>query len=62
LEEAIAEQAGIPWSRVMLDLHSGNLGGTAGKLLVDVTGVGIIVLTLMGFKLVFRKSRGGTGA
>lgn len=62
LKRSIAEQAGIPWSRVMLDLHSGNLGGTTGKLLVDVTGIGIIVLTLMGFKLVFRKPRGGAGS
>lgn len=59
LERATADQAGIPWSRVMLDLHSGNLGGTMGKLILDLSGLGIIVLSLMGLKLVFRKPRGG---
>lgn len=53
----LAAQAGIPWSRVVLDLHSGNLGGTGGKLLVDVTGLAVIVLSLFGVKLVFRKPR-----
>jgi hypothetical protein len=62
LGQAIAEQAGIPWSRVVLDLHSGNLGGTTGKLIVDLSGLGIIVMSLMGMKLVFRKQRGGAGA
>jgi len=60
LAEAVAGQAGIPWSRVLLDLHSGNLGGRGGKLVVDLSGLGIIVLTLMGLKLVFRKPRGNT--
>ena len=59
---AIAEQAGVPWSRVVLDLHSGNLRGTTGKLIVDLSGLGIIVMSLMGMKLVFRKQRGGAGA
>jgi hypothetical protein len=62
LEDSLAEAARIPWSRVMLDLHSGNLGGTGGKLLVDLSGLGIILMSLMGLRLVFRKPRGGTAA
>ncbi len=56
LEALLAEQAAIPWSRVVLDLHSGTLFGKVGRLLVDVSGVAIIVLTLLGGRLLFRKS------
>lgn len=57
LESSLAEGARIPWSRVVLDLHSGNWFGPAGRLLVDLTGLGVIVMTLFGIKLVFKRIR-----
>ena len=59
LERSLAEQAGISRYRVWLDLHSGNLFGWVGKWAVDLSGIAIIVLSVMGFRLVFRKPRGG---
>ncbi|NNC88886.1 MAG: hypothetical protein HKN82_10560 [Akkermansiaceae bacterium] len=57
LEGALAEGAGIPWSRVVLDLHSGNLFGKSGRFLVDVTAIGLIVMTFFGIKLLFKGMR-----
>ncbi|NNM28817.1 MAG: PepSY domain-containing protein, partial [Akkermansiaceae bacterium] len=51
------EGAGIPWSRVVLDLHSGNLFGKSGRFLVDVTAIGLIVMTFFGIKLLFKGMR-----
>ncbi|MBI4522927.1 MAG: PepSY domain-containing protein [Deltaproteobacteria bacterium] len=39
---------GINWNKLMKDLHTGKLGGEAGKLLMDFTSVVIIGLTLTG--------------
>jgi hypothetical protein len=61
LEPRLAEQAGISYYRVLLDMHSGNLLGTVTKWSVDLAAIGIIVLTVMGLGLVFRKPRTGTG-
>ena len=57
LEERLAAQAGISRYRVWLDLHSGNLLGPVGRWVVDLSGIAIVVLTVMGFRLVFRKAR-----
>mgnify|MGYP001816420557 CR=1 FL=1 len=51
----LAEQAGISYYRVLLDSHSGNLFGAVTQWAVDITAVGVIVLTVMGMGLVFRK-------
>ncbi len=59
LEARLAEQAGISYHRVLLDTHSGNLLGPVTRWAVDITAVGIIVLTVMGLGLVFRKRRKG---
>ena len=58
LEDSLASQAGISSYRVWLDLHSGNLFGAVGRWAVDLTGLAIIALTLMGFRLVFRPGAG----
>jgi hypothetical protein len=47
-----ARKAGmINWAKVVDDLHSGKLFGTAGKLMVDLTSGTIILLTLSGIYL-----------
>jgi hypothetical protein len=58
LENSLASQAGISSYRIWLDLHSGNLFGAVGRWAVDLSGLAIIALTLMGFRLVFRKGAG----
>lgn len=59
LEVLLAQQAGISCYRVLLDSHSGNLFGPVTQWAVDLTAVGVIVLTVMGIGLVFRKPRKG---
>ncbi len=39
----------VPWSRLLLDLHSGRLFGPAGAYVVDILGVALVVLALTGF-------------
>jgi hypothetical protein len=56
LQEALVEGAGFTWSRVITDLHSGSLLGKLGRLMVDLTGVAVIVLTLFGIRLVFKRT------
>jgi hypothetical protein len=46
-----AAQAGVDWGKFIKDLHTGKLGGLAGKLLVDLTAVVVMVLTLSGLYL-----------
>jgi hypothetical protein len=41
----------LNWAKIVDDLHTGKLFGTAGKLLVDVTSGVIIALTLTGLYL-----------
>lgn len=55
----LAQQAGISYYRVLLDSHSGNLFGPVTQWAVDITAIGVIVLTVMGIGLVFRKPRKG---
>jgi len=49
------------WSKAIKDLHTGKIAGDAGKLLVDLAAVAIILLTLSGLYLwlvpKLRKSR-----
>ncbi len=48
---AIAESwrgAGLPWERVLLDLHSGRLFGTFGPLVMDAAAAALILLGLTG--------------
>ncbi len=56
LQEALMENAGFTWSRVITDLHSGSLLGKVGRFLVDLTGFAVIVLTLLGIRLLFKRS------
>ena len=55
LPETIAQQiksdfssSVLPWERVMLDLHSGRIFGTFGVIIVDLSGVFLIILSLSG--------------
>ena len=48
---------GLSWERVMLDLHSGRLFGTAGVWVVDVAAVLLLFLALSGFVLWFQHMR-----
>ena len=56
LQRALVEGAGFTWSRVVTDLHSGSLFGKAGRFLVDLTGLAVIVLTLFGIRLLFKRT------
>jgi hypothetical protein len=56
LQGTLAKQAGFTWSRVVTDLHSGSLFGTVGRLFVDLTGIAVIGLTLLGIRLLFKRS------
>jgi hypothetical protein len=38
----------LPLERVLLDLHSGRLFGTAGVIIVDISGIFLIILALSG--------------
>ncbi len=41
----------IDWGKAIKDLHTGKIGGDAGKLVVDLVAVGLILLTLTGLYL-----------
>jgi len=45
---ALADRPEIPWSRLLLDLHSGRLFGTAGVLIVDLVGLAAVALAITG--------------
>ena len=52
LAERIAESrrgAGLPWERVLLDLHSGRLFGAWGPLAMDAAAAALVLLALSGF-------------
>ena len=52
LAERIAESrrgAGLPWERVVLDLHSGRLFGAWGPLAMDAAAAALVLLALTGF-------------
>jgi uncharacterized iron-regulated membrane protein len=42
---------GIDWNKVIKDLHTGKIGGDAGKLLIDFVAVILIILTISGLYL-----------
>ena len=56
LRDALIDEAGFTWSRVITDLHSGSLLGKVGRFLVDLTGIAVIILTLFGIRLLFKRS------
>ena len=56
LQETLVEKADFTWSRVITDLHSGTLLGKVGRFLVDLTGLAVIVLTVLGIRLLFKRS------
>lgn len=41
----------MDWGKAIKDLHTGKIGGDAGKLVVDLVAVGLILLTLTGLYL-----------
>lgn len=45
---------GIPFDRVILDLHSGRFFGTIGKWIYDLTVIGVLILSATGFVLFLR--------
>lgn len=49
---------GLPWDRVILDIHSGNILPLFGKILVDLFALGVLGLTLSGLILYRRKKKG----
>jgi len=52
LEAAILKSyrgAGLPWSRVLLDLHTGRILGGWGPYLMDAAALGLLVLAATGF-------------
>ena len=54
----LAPGAGPSWERVLQDLHSGRLFGTAGTIVIDLTGIVILLLAVSGFiTLLMRKRR-----
>lgn len=57
LQRSLVQSSDFTWSRVVTDLHSGSLLGKLGRLMVDLTGIAVIVLTLFGIRLLFRKPR-----
>ena len=48
---------GLSWERVILDLHSGRLFGTAGVWVVDAAAVLLLFLALSGFVLWYQHMR-----
>ena len=54
----LAPGAGPSWERVLQDLHSGRLFGTVGTIVIDLTGIVILLLAVSGFiTLLMRKRR-----
>ncbi len=48
---AAATGKGMDWGKAIKDLHTGKIGGDAGKLLIDLVAVVLIALTLTGLYL-----------
>ena len=55
LQQILVEGSEFTWSRVITDLHSGSLLGKTGRFFVDLTGIAVIVLTVLGIRLLFRR-------
>ena len=48
---------GVTVERVLLDLHSGRIFSLSGRLVLDIVGVGLIVLSISGLVLARRRNR-----
>jgi len=48
---------GVPLDRVILDVHSGNLFSLGGKVLVDVFGGLILIVSISGIIVYFRNKK-----
>ncbi len=55
--EAAWRGRGLTVERVLLDLHSGRLFALSGKLLLDIVGIGMILLSVTGLVLWRRRNR-----
>lgn len=44
-------QPGTDWGKAIKDLHTGKIGGDAGKLLIDLVAAGLVFLTFTGIYL-----------
>lgn len=44
-------RSGIDWAKMLKDLHTGKIGGWAGKLVVDFTALILVILCLTGLYL-----------
>ena len=55
LQQVLVEGSEFTWSRVITDLHSGSLLGKVGRFFVDLTGVAVLVLTVLGIRLLVRR-------
>lgn len=51
LSAVVRSRRGMPFSRVILDAHSGSLFGWPGWLITDLAAFGLVVLTLLGLRL-----------
>lgn len=49
---------GLPWSRLLLDLHSGRFFGPTGRWIVDICVVLLVFLSITGLRLGLRNRRG----
>jgi len=56
LKNVLVGTSEFTWARVITDLHSGSLFGKVGRFLVDVTGIAVILLTLLGVRLLAKRS------
>lgn len=54
---ALSRGQGLSWERVMLDLHSGRLFGSAGVWVVDIAALLLLFLALSGFVLWYQHMR-----
>ena len=56
--EAAWRGSGLTIERVLLDLHSGRLFSLPGRLLLDIVGIGLILLSISGLVLARRRNNG----
>lgn len=45
----------LTWERLMLELHSGRIAGNAGRIVMDVAAIGLLVLAVTGLYLWWRR-------
>jgi len=55
IERFYADDVGITYARLILDLHSGNFFGPVGKAVIDLSAFLSIVLTLLGLLLLKKR-------